>query len=377
MHNFLANNRGELIARCKAKIAHRPRRAATEEQLRNGVPLFLEQLLRTLLSGQDEQAGELLTIPGASGGKAQALSKVGVTAPAHAKQLLELGFSLDQVVHDYGDLCQAITDLAVEQDSPFSTDEFSRLNRCLDNAIADAVAELGVQRDASIALQHSTEMKERLEFFIHELRNSLGTATLAVRALETGNLPLSGATGSVLKRSHVALNALVDRTFDEVRMETGSTAPNEPFSLAMFLADAASEAAAEAGERGCGLSVREVAPLLGIAGNRERLMVALANVLQNAIKYTQPHTGVTLAAYTHANRVFIEVQDHCGGLPTGIAEKMFIPFSSQLSHDETGLGLGLAIARQCVEADAGTLTAKNLPGTGCVFTISLPRRDLH
>ena len=151
MHNFLANNHGELIARCKAKIAHRPKRAATEEQLRNGVPLFLAQLRRTLLTEEDRQAGELRTISGASGGQAQALSEVGVTAAAHGKQLLELGYSVDQVVHDYGDLCQAATDLAVEQDAPFSIDEFRTLHRCLDNAIADAVTEFSVQRDAAIA----------------------------------------------------------------------------------------------------------------------------------------------------------------------------------------------------------------------------------
>jgi len=116
---------------------------------------------------------------------------------------------------------------------------------------------------------------------------------------------------------------------------------------------------------------------LGIAGNRDRLLAALANVLQDAFKFTQPHTGVTMMAFTQANRVFIEVQDHCGGLPPGSAEKMFIPFSSQRSDGKTGLGLGLAIARQSIEADAGTLTVRNLAGTGCVFTISLPRRDLH
>jgi len=377
MHKFLAINRDELIARCIAKVAQRPSRAATEEQLRKGLPLFLGQLRRTLLAEEDAQAGERLTIAGASAGQAQALSDVGVAAAAHGKQLLELGFSLDQVVHGYGDLYQAIGDLAVEQHAPFSTDEFRTLNRCLDSAIADAVSELSVQRDASVARQQAAEVNERLGFLVHELRDSLGTATLAIRALETGNLPLSGATGGVLKRSHAALKSLVDRALDEVGEKTAATVPSEPFSLALFLADAASEAAQEALERACALTVRDVAPLLGIAGNRDRLLAALGSLLQNACKFTQPHTEVTLMAYTHADRVFIEVQDHCGGLPPGSAEKMFIPFSSQRSDGKTGLGLGLSIARRSVEADAGTLTVKNLPGTGCVFTIDLPRRDLH
>lgn len=148
MHIFLANNRDELIARCKAKVAQRPKRAATEEQLKNGVPLFLEQLRRTLVAEEGGQAAESLKISGGSGGHTQSLSEMGVTAAAHGNQLLELGFSMDQVVHDYGDLCQTITDLAVERDAPFSVDEFRTLNRCLDNAISDAVTEFRLQRDA-------------------------------------------------------------------------------------------------------------------------------------------------------------------------------------------------------------------------------------
>jgi hypothetical protein len=153
MHLFLANNRDELIARCKAKVAQRPRRAATEEQLRNGVPLFLEQLRSTLVAEEEGQAGESLMISGSSGGNETTLSEMGVTAAAHGKQLFELGFSVDQVVHDYGDLCQAITDLAVERDAPFSVEEFRTLNRCLDNAIADAVTEFSIQRDAAVGRQ--------------------------------------------------------------------------------------------------------------------------------------------------------------------------------------------------------------------------------
>ena len=60
------------------------------------------------------------------------------------------------------------------------------------------------------------------------------------------------------------------------------------------------------------------------------------------------------------------------GLPPGSAEKMFTPFT-QHGEDRSGLGLGLFIARRSVEADAGTLSVRDMPGTGCVFTISLPR----
>ena len=118
-----------LIGRCETKVAQRPLRAATSEQLKNGVPIFLNQLIRTLQAERQGRVDDGIRISGASGGDSQALSEIGVTATAHGEQLLKLGYTVDQVAHDYGDLCQAITDLAVERDAPFSVDEFGTLNR--------------------------------------------------------------------------------------------------------------------------------------------------------------------------------------------------------------------------------------------------------
>ncbi len=99
------------------------------------------------------------------------------------------------------------------------------------------------------------------------------------------------------------------------------------------------------------------------------------NLLQNAFKFTHAHTEVTLNAYGAGDRVSIDVEDRCGGLPIGFAERMFRPFT-QGDPDRSGLGLGLSIARRNVEADGGSLTVRDVPGRGCVFTISLPRRPL-
>ncbi|HEX6719959.1 MAG TPA: HAMP domain-containing sensor histidine kinase [Burkholderiaceae bacterium] len=373
MHAFLSNNRDELIARCKAKVAQRPRRAATAEQLANGVPLFLEQLTKTLEAELQGDVGKSLRISGASGGDATKLSEIGVSAAAHGKRLLELGFTVDQVVHDYGDLCQAITDLAVERDAPFSVDEFRTLNRCLDNAIADAVTEFSVQRDATVARRQSAEEHERLGVLVHELRNHLNTATLAFRALESGTLPVGGSTGGVLNRSLASLSTLLSQALTEVRLMVGTPAQTEAFSLAMFVADARNAASLYAEASGCSFAVPEVDPLIGVTGNRELLLAALVNLLQNAFKFTHPHTEVTLRAYADEDRVVVEVTDNCGGLPAGALEMMFKPFK-QSGNNRNGLGLGLSIAKRSVEASGGTLRVRDVPGTGCVFTIDLPRQ---
>jgi signal transduction histidine kinase len=375
MHEFLFNNRDDLIARCKSKVALRPKREATDDQLKNGIPLFLDQLTRTLEAEQRNDDKSSLEISGTSGGDLLALSEVGVSAATHGKALLTLGYSVDQVVHDYGDLCQAITDLAFERDAPFSIDEYRTLNRCLDNAIADAVSAFSVQRDSRIAEKTSTDSNQRLGFLVHELRNSLNVAKLATQAMEMGGLTIMGATGAVLKRSHASMQQLIDSSLADVR--NLSDANNQSiFSLASFISEAQASANLEATSRGCSLSVAAVDPVLRIQANRDRLLGALANLLGNAFKFTQAHTQITLTAYLFENRILVDVADCCGGLPEDYENKLFTPFV-QLGDDKSGLGLGLAIARQSVEAFGGTLTVRNLPDHGCIFTISLPNCTLE
>ncbi len=336
----------------------------------NGIPLFLEQLTRTLEAEEADQGEESLRISGPSGGDALALSEMGVTATAHGKDLLGLGYSVDQVVHDYGDLCQAITELAFERDAPFATSEFRTLNRCLDNAIADAVSEFSFQRESGLARQQHVEENRRAGFLAHELRNALSTATTSLRVLELSGMPIGGATGAVLKRSLTAMGNLVARALDDVR--SGSPDQREAFTVASFIADARSGAQPQAITAEIAFDVPKVDPALQVRGNRELLLAALTNLLQNAFKFTRAHTEVTLSVHAFGDLVLIEVEDQCGGLPPGSAERMFTPFT-QRSDDKSGLGLGLSIARQSIEEDGGTLSVRDLPGSGCVFTLSLPR----
>ncbi|MCE3273962.1 MAG: histidine kinase [Ramlibacter sp.] len=370
MHQFLTHNRDELIVRCKHKVAQRKSRSATPQQLEHGVPLFLDQLTRTLEAEESGLPAESLRISGASGGDAHSLSEIGVSATAHGKELLELGYSVDQVVHDYGDLCQAITELAFERDAAFQIEDFRTLNRCLDNAIADAVTEFSRLRESGLAREQHAASTQRLGFLVHELRNALGTATLALGAMELSNMPVSSATGAVLKRSLLAMTDLVKQALDDVLR--GGVAEQQVFGLAAFIDDARLAAALDPRASRCHLSVEDIDLSLGIRGNRQLLLAAVANLVQNAFKFTREGTAVTLAAFATDRHVHIEVADQCGGLPRGSAEEMFTPFS-QRSADRSGLGLGLSIARQSVEAESGTLSVRDIPGVGCVFSIRMPR----
>ena len=132
LHEFVTANRRLLIARCLEKGAKRFEPTEASEELKDGVPAFLEQLAETLKAEQSalSRSGEPEPAP--------APTAIGRAAARHGAELLRHGFTVDQVVHDYGDVCQSVTALAVERGLVISTDEFRTLNRCLDNAIADA-----------------------------------------------------------------------------------------------------------------------------------------------------------------------------------------------------------------------------------------------
>ena len=255
LHEFLATNRADLIDRCRLKVAQRRAPKPSDAELEHGIPHFLDQLIKTLRMEQTTAPLQSRLISGVSGGDGSALSEIGSTAAQHGRELLQDGVTVDQVVHSYGDLCQAITDLAFEQEAPVGVDEFRTLNRCLDNAIADSVTEFAYQRDLLLEDAGVHALNERLGFFAHELRNLIQKATLAVSALKAGNVGLAGATGAVLDRSLIGLRNLVDRSLADVRVSAGMPPRRELIPLAAFIAEVKISAALEAQARGCGLDV--------------------------------------------------------------------------------------------------------------------------
>jgi signal transduction histidine kinase len=342
--------------------------------LDHGIPLFLDQLIKTLRVEQTAHPMLSRNVSGSSGGNGTrpALSEIGETAALHGRELLRRGYTVEQVVHDYGDLCQAITDLAFERTELFEIDEFRTLNRCLDNAIADAVTKFNYQHDTVVADKQNQALNIRLGMLSHELRSHLNSASLALYAIKTGDIGLKGATGSILDRSLVEMAKLIDRSLSEVRMSAGLESLHHVFSLADFIADVKLSASLQAQVKGCLFTVSTVDPLLALDADRDLLLSAVGNLLQNAFKFTRPKTEVTLNGYATADRILIDVKDNCGGLPAGDVEKMFEPFA-QRNEDKSGVGLGLSIAKRGVEANGGVLRVRDVPGIGCVFTIDLLR----
>jgi signal transduction histidine kinase len=349
LHEFIRVNRDEIVSRARSMVAGRPAPRPTEHELTNGVPLFLDQLVDRLCNA------------------APSNGEIGVSATAHGTEMLRHGFRVAQVVQGYGDVCQVVTELALDMDAPIATEDFQRFNRCLDIATAEAVSEFEHQRDRAV----SDRETERLGLLAHELRNQLNSAVMAFDILKRGTVAIGGSTGAVLGRSLGRLRETIDRALAEVRLESGVSA-RERIKMSEFIDEVEAGATFEAHTAGVALTVRRGDEGAEVDVDRHILASAVGNLLQNAFKFTQANGNVTLTTRRMAGRVFIDIEDECGGLPPGGAEALFRPYE-QRGTDRSGLGLGLAISRRGVEANAGEIHVRDLPGNGCVFTIDLPR----
>ena len=215
LHAFLTSHRNELIRHCREKVAKRYAPSQTPQVVDHGVPLFLEQLVHTL-------AAEQLTTARAESepGPSPVPTAIGRAATLHGTELLRLGYTVDQVVHHYGDVCQAITELAVKQHARIDTDEFRTLNRCLDEAIADAVTAFADERE-SVILDQATDLHVRLGHLADEQRRLVDMSLQTIKAIQSGRLAAAGATGTALVKTLTELRDLIDRTLPEIRLITG------------------------------------------------------------------------------------------------------------------------------------------------------------
>jgi hypothetical protein len=217
LRDFLSRHRDELIRHCREKVSKRYSPAQVPQVVDHGVPLFLQQLVDTL-------AAEQVTAVRAESEPAPSpvSTDIGRAAAKHGTELLRLGYTVDQVVHHYGDVCQAVTDLAVRRKANIPADEFRTLNRCLDEAIADAVTAFTEERESAI-LDQATNLHHRLGALAEEQRRLVDIALQTIAAIQTGNVGTTGATSVALVNTLKELRQLIDVTLPEIRLISGMT----------------------------------------------------------------------------------------------------------------------------------------------------------
>jgi signal transduction histidine kinase len=350
---FLVTERDTIIARTRARVAARAGQLEQPTPDTKAISLFVDQL------------GAALRMAGVT--DAIDHDQIGRTAAKHGHDALRTGRPVAQVVHDYGDVCQVIAELAVERGTPISGAELRTLNLCLDDAIGSAVSEYARQRQ--LAIEH--DGTERLGALAHELRNQLNSAVLSFEVIKTGHVGLKGSTTLAFDRSLIRLRNLIDRSLANVRLEAALDR-RERISVIDFVEEVEMGAKLQADASGIKFAVRVADGSATIEGDREILAAALSNLLQNAFKFTRAETGVSLTAHATRDRVLFDVEDECGGLPRGACEDLLRPFV-QRGTNRSGLGLGLSICVKAALANGGEIRVRDLPGKGCIFTLDLPR----
>jgi signal transduction histidine kinase len=367
LHEFIVTHRVAIIAKTRRKIAMRRWPIVSDRELEHGVPLFLTQLSDTL---------RWETVASTPYGDAV----LGSSATQHGGELFAAGFTVAQVVYGYGDICQAVTEIAMVESIAITTAEFNILNRCLDLAIAEAVTEHAritakarAAADEERARQTATDTASaevrRLGGVMHEVRDILNTAFLAFHTLKRGTVAINGSTGAVLGRSLTGLRDFVNSTLADVRMSI-SQPDRELVTVATVLNDIADASALHAEYHGVEFVLDTVDPSWTLHVDRQLVSSALMNLLNNAFKFTKRGGQIVLSTHRQEEHLFIEVADECGGIPPTKGDP-FVPFGDRRGSNRSGLGLGLSLARKAIQAHGGDISLRNIPGRGCVFTIEL------
>lgn len=356
LHEFLTQERSTILAEAKRNAAKTQGARITSSAQQEGWGIFYDELIGLLKRNQPFE------IHGEKGLHT-------VEAEKQGKEYLRLGYTVSEVVHSYGVICQAITSLATTLGFTITAREFQQLNLSLDTAIAESVSAFG---------QLGTENVDRAEvrrlgFLAHELRNCLQSASISLEMIESGLVGIKSGTGNMLQNSLTKMAKLIDTALTEVRLRAEPKNYFQRTRVFELLSEVGVTAGFDARSRDITLKMHGFSNL-EVDVDRQLFVSALANLVQNALKFSHPGGSVQVRARAENHRILIEVEDECGGLPEGRPEELF-DAGVQRGEDRSGMGLGLAISRQAIERNNGTIHIKNLPGKGCIFTIDLPQPD--
>jgi len=210
----------------------------------------------------------------------------------------------------------------------------------------------------------------------HELKTPLGALSLLAETLDGEDDPevvarLTSRLGDEARR----FSRIVDDLLDLSRIEAGATGALALVSLAAVVDEVAEGFSGQAAARGIRLSVGPVDPFLWVTANQRDLVSAAANLVDNAIKYSDAGGGVHISARAVGTWAQLAVRDEGVGIPKRDQERIFERFyrvDRARSRRTGGTGLGLAIVRHIVAYHGGEVSVESSEGEGSTFTLALP-----
>jgi PAS domain S-box-containing protein len=241
---------------------------------------------------------------------------------------------------------------------------------------------LALEREARHEAEAQASAKDEfLAIVSHELRSPLNAIRGWAHVLrQTGELTHSQLRMlDAIDRNTQAQAQLVDDMLDTQRLLRGKIKLElKPAALAPLIEQAVDTVRPSAAAKQIALQVRHDTSIDGVQADPDRLRQALVNLLSNAVKFTPEQGHVEVSSGRRDGIVLISVHDTGIGIEPSLLPRIFDPFrqaADASTRRQSGLGLGLALARQLVELHGGSLKARSAgTGQGATFTIELPTR---
>jgi signal transduction histidine kinase len=209
----------------------------------------------------------------------------------------------------------------------------------------------------------------------HELRTPISNVQVTVEALRSGADEEPGLRDrffQTIEDEIKRLAQLIHDLLDLGRLEAGATRlEKQPISLLKLVQRAVR--AVEPRMKTSNLAIELKVDSVKLQGDPERLLQAFLNILDNAIKHSEPDSKISISGYRLNKNVVISFRDQGVGISDSVLPRIFEQFyTADPSRKGRGTGLGLAIAQRIVEAHGGTISASSMVGQGTTLTITLP-----
>ncbi len=220
---------------------------------------------------------------------------------------------------------------------------------------------------------------EKTDFFLlsaHELRTSLSAMKWLFKMLVdddygTLNDEQRAAITQAMQANERMIGQLND-TIAAIKHDDVSKYTIAPFSFSEFIGAIVKEFLNEAAGKHITLTYRNPADPITINGDENKLRMALHNIIENAIKYSNRDTDIVITLAAQDNTAVLTIQDHGVGIPTDKQPHIFEKFFRAENTAETGTGLGLYSTRHIIEHHKGTITIASQEGRGTIVTVTLP-----